>query len=581
MSCIIKNGEYLDRNGNPSILYKDLVEKVGKTSASDLFVLAYSDAFVRENPQTTEEPQADKVIEFARILNENSQPLTTDEKVEVQMMLAEFPQIENTTELLVRLEKAFYKDGLFAPSYDSLTEYLYSKYEAENLLSDLTLLSRAKESIEKLKRTEVLENTTSIEAIKKSDELNTFGKFKVLNPYIVNQDAIENYGGREEVDLSEVDESITEDYLKQFKRIPVIDDSGNAVLDKIVYENASKVVDDITVLQSQTEEELRKRLLDYGIEVGEVDPYILADFLTNPTLENTNALNANSPQREKVLAIENQDRDLVYLETLKTEEDLFNTLNLLQTEVANVYHRIEKVDFEQMKEALFLDDNITELQAYKDYFGYNTSPQREEQEFTNSAIETDVNYLKNDFVADFNAEILKNPNSEFYNKFQVNEKGISLKYADPISINQIETYLKDGVKLGKELADYSVISKNLPNFKEEVEMNSVLWAVNNKEQLKVPGTEVTTIDKTTIIVKNEVEDFLNYNNRVFQLQNKEGNNSVYMELEVLEDLDYFQIEVGLKEYTDQIKLKQQKLENYNTIKKNFKKVDLEDNFDCV
>lgn len=696
MSCTIKNGKYFAPNGEESILYKDLESKLGSAQASDLFVLAYTDGFRRQYPQsfsapkkegeykldnskinygdyinpftgkstnqielklietpkkyrgqgqakrvlneflaytdslgkdvalivsprdkeTSEkglykfykdagfvmspsgvemiryrknsaydkngEPKANKVIEFARELNEETEPLSFAEQQEVKIMMTEFPFVQTSVDLLGYLENAFYKDGLFNPTIKSLTDRLYSKYEAENLLSDVKLLAKVKTAIEKLKRTETIENLVVVESNIKTNEINSFGKFKLANPYIIRQDLIEELGGTENPDLSEVvDKEVTEEFLAEFKRIPVIDEQGNPVLNKVVYENAAKIVDSVEVFESLTEEELKEKLLDYGIKLGKVDPFILKNFLENPSVENTLALNENSPQREKVIKIENQERDLVFLETNKTEEELFNELNLLQTETYNVYHRTEKVDFEEMKQALNLDENISELQAYKDYFGYNTpSIIKNTPSFTSSIIETDVDYLKEDFVADFNAEVLKNPTHEFYNKFEVNEKGISLKYNDPISIAQIQAYIQDDVKLGKELADYSIISKNMPNLKEGISYEDrLLEAVNNKENLKKP-TNVSPVDRNTILVENETNEFLNYNGEVFQLKNKEGNSSVYMKIATENDLNYYQTEVFTQDYLDQVRITEQKLDKYSRVKKLFKDKDLGDAFSC-
>ena len=43
-------------------------------------------------------------------------------------------------------------------------------------------------------------------------------------------------------------------------------------------------------------------------------------------------------------------------------------------------------------------------------------------------------------------------------------------------------------------------------------------------------TNVSPVDRNTILVENETNEFLNYNGEVFQLKNKEGNSSVYMKI---------------------------------------------------
>ena len=155
-----------------------------------------------------------------------------------------------------------------------------------------------------------------------------------------------------------------------------------------------------------------------------------------------------------------------------------------------------------------------------------------------------------------------------------------MKYNDPVSIAQIQAYLQDDVKLGKELADYSVISKNMPNLKEGVSYEDrLLEAVNNRNLLKKPKI-VSPVDRNTILVENETNEFLNYNGEVFQLKNKEGNSSVYMKINTENDLNYYQTEVFTQDYLDQVKVAEQKLDKYNNTKKLFKEKDLGDNFSC-
>lgn len=563
MGCQIKGNEYFAPNGQDSKLYKDLVEKIGENKANDLFIFAYSKIVDFKSLDENGEPDVNKVLELATKQNASKKTLTIAEQVEMQM---QFPNYENSIELLADFENAFYDNGQFSPTKKTLTKSLYSEFEAENLLSDLTLLSQVKDSIERLKNTQNVEYSMFVESKYKSSDLNIFGKFKTLNPYIEQQDLIEKFGGIESDEVE--DKSITTDY----KRIPVIDEDGNVITDKVIYPNAVKLIED---LDNITEE----KLLDYGIDAQKIRTEVIMNFLQNPSEENTARVNKDVPQREKVIKTDNQDRDLIFLETIKTEEQLFQEQGLIQTEIENVYHRVEKVDEQELRDFLKADEKVLEHELYKQYYNY-TSPIKTEKKYT--PINADLEYLKEEFIADFNAEILKNPTHEFYNKFYVNEKGINLKYSDPISLNQIEAYLEDGVKLGEELKQYSTISKNMPNFNKETvtQPNSRLLAINNTSSLKTLSTFVTPIDKNSILAKNETEQFVNYNNEVFELKNKEGDNSVYMKLNTTKDVNYFQTEVETQEYVDQIKIKQGRLEDYTNPQKNYKKQDLDDNFNC-
>lgn len=566
MSCQIKNGKYFAKNGQESKLYKDLVEKVGENKASDLFIFAYSKISYFKSLDENGEPSVNKVLELATKQNASKKTLMIAEQVDMQI---QFPNYQNSTELLADFENAFYDSGQFAPTKKTLTKSLYSAFEAENLLSDLTLLSQVKDSIERLKNTKNVEYTMSVESKYKSSDLNIFGKFKTLNPYILEQDLIEKFGGIESDEVE--DKSITTDY----KRIPVIDENGNAIINKVIYPNAVKLIED---LDNITEE----KLFDFGIDASKIKTEVIMDFLQNPSEENTARVNKDAPQREKVIKTDKQDRDLVFLETTKTEEQLFEEQSLIQTEIENVYHKVGKVDEQELRDFLKVGEKVLEHELYKQYYKYNTPSQ---SNFTPSFSPSlsNLEYLKGDFLADFNAEILKNPSHEFYNKFHVNEKGINLKYSDPISLNQIEAYLEDGVKLGEELKQYSTISKNIPNFNKQIQTqpNSRLEAVNNISSLKTLSTFVTAIDKNTIFAKNETEQFINYGNEVFELKNKEFDNSVFTKLNITKDVNYFQTEVETQQYVDQVRIKQSKIENFNTLRKHHKESELSDNFNCV
>ena len=120
----------------------------------------------------------------------------------------------------------------------------------------------------------------------------------------------------------------------------------------------------------------------------------------------------------------------------------------------------------------------------------------------------------------------------------------------------------------------------MPNLKEDVSYEDrLLEAVNNRNLLKKPKI-VSPVDRNTILVENETNEFLNYNGEVFQLKNKEGNSSVYMKINTENDLNYYQTEVQVQDYLDQVKVAEQKLDKYNNTKKLFKEKDLGDNFSC-
>lgn len=515
------------------------------------------------------EINAESVLEYATQLNENTEPLSPVEQQEVRMLMTEFPEIEDSDELSDQLTKAFYKNGLFAPTRNSLKS-LYSKYESDLILSDVNLLGQVKESIEKLKRTPKIYNTTVLPSTYKTNDLNAFGKLKVENPYIIDQDIVEQYGGIENADLSEIkNRDITQEYLDQFKRVPALYEDGSPIIEEVIYTDAIKTVDNPKIFEAvdailnapdivdttKIEQKLSNWLLNYGINIEGFTKELLPSlklFIENPSIENTQlfsdvyreVFNIPIKQREYVTKLDNKDRDLVYMQTNQSEQVLFDTQNLLQTPTQNVYHRIERVDFEQMKEAFNLTDDITELQAYKNYFNYTENPVLDPQEFYPIEINNSADYLTNEFIADFNVEKLKNPQSELYNKFKITEKGIEQIYKDPISMAQIMAELADESKMSVALQEYSIMSKQMENLIDDNiiplnnKYNNRLFAINNFSKIKVANGDITLLNSNTAVVKNGTEEFLNIENELFELVDKEGNENIYIRIDKNSNLDY-------------------------------------------
>jgi hypothetical protein len=587
------------------------LNNMGITSENNRVVTPYPANTFDKNGEV----KAEKVIEFAREQNEITEPLSFVEQQQVRIAMSEFPNLQDSVQLTQKMQEAFYsKDGLFSPTQKSLTlSGMYSKYEINKVLSDVIILGNIKETVEKLKRTELIYNTKTTANPTKTGEFNLLGKVGIENSDIVKQDLIQELGGTVDPDLSEVqDKTITQEYLQEFKRVPVINENGEVLVEEVIYAGTVKLVDKpevfraIDAIESAPEivdttnlqNKLSKWLLDFGINIQGFTRELLPslrEMLQSPSNENVAAFsevyrevfNAPVKTKEKVIKIDKKERDLVFLETNRTEQELFDDLNLLKTETPNIYHVIEKVDFEQMIESLKLDPNISELQAYKDYFNYNEVQSVPSKEFNPVILQNDVNYLTKEFITDFNIEKLKNPESGFYNKFEITEKGIELKYADPISMAEIQAHLKDGVKLGEQIAEYSLISKQMPNLAQQTARNlgtkfeKRVDAVNNFEKVKKAKGVFSKVNQDILIAKNETAEFLRNGEDLFELQTKEGNMSVFGKIARNEDLNYNEMNPqGVEPLTQKLILNISKLDSYVEIKKNWNNADLGENFDC-
>ena len=129
----------------------------------------------------------------------------------------------------------------------------------------------------------------------------------------------------------------------------------------------------------------------------------------------------------------------------------------------------------------------------------------------------------NDFVADFATEKLKNP-TEFNRQFKITETGIELASNDIITLETVKAYIQDGAKYSREIADYSLLSKDMPNLKEkdsftvESVQDKRIKAVNDINSVSKPTTEITIIDEESFSAPNETNQFLRLGNDIFEQQ---------------------------------------------------------------
>ena len=272
-----------------------------------------------------------------------------------------------------------------------------------------------------------------------------------------------------------------------------------------------------------------------------------------------------------IIIMKNTKRDLVYLETFKTEEQLFEELNLIQTETPNVYHRVEKVDIQELKDYLKNENQFAkEHELYKEYFEYG-KVENPQKTFTPIQIETDLTYLKTDFVSNFYIEQLKNQNNDFYKSFEINENGIQLKSAK--DLQKVKDYIKvnQDNKLIKELEDYSVISRHLPLLKTDLTQTDVdnkTHLLNNPQLIKEATSEIINVDSNSVFVKNSAEEIIKIGNNIYELKGTEGNKSYYIKTDFKSNTNYFTKYKNTDDYTNSINISTPQIEQYNKINNN-------------
>ena len=573
-SKLIKFYESLGFRSLDSFLPQEMTRKAKKVSKGEDIPQPTSENFYPNG-----EVKAEEVINYAEENFKPLQPLSEKEKVDLVNL--DIQGVETSDELYHELYNAFYdKDGMFKPNPKKMRK-IYSESEINNILENVEVQAKVKETIERLRNTEefdivkieVDENFTF-----KTLETNSIGQYKTNNPL-------------QEKELFE-----KENELNGYVKIPTINEYGEVIQEKLIYDNAVKFIDNGKIKtavntivnahpQASTEKleaKVQKWLLEYGLDVRNLlreDYTTLNNFINNPSEENTialeQALGFERKDKQTAVKIENTNRSYRYLKTTKSEEQLFDELSLIQTNEPNVYHQVNKIDEQEMRDILDSQDlTVPEYQLYKDYYEY-------ESQITASDIqtntETDINYLMDEFVADFSIEKLKNPNDEFLNQFKITESGIEMVSQDETSLAKV----KAGISNYPQLADYSLISKNLPNLKEanpyqiQTKESKRVQAVNNKHNIPTPKTEVKIIDNDFVEAKNETADFIKIGEDIYEQQEQ----GIYSKLQFEENPNYYVMKVEAPKYK-LIEQNEIKTED-KTVKSMISKEQNDENFGCL
>jgi len=283
----------------------------------------------------------------------------------------------------------------------------------------------------------------------------------------------------------------------------------------------------------------------------------LETFLEEQTSENLEAIEQGAPRTKTVNIKDNTDRDYVYFENIEntSEQELFDNLSIIKTDVPNVYHRVEKVEGEN------------NYQLYKDYFGYKN---KEEKQFEKPAIEIEnEEYLKDEFVADFN---ITNKHEDI---FKIDENGIYLSSNDPITIAKAKAIIKDNNL--KQLGEYSALSKRMPTL-IEAETSVRLQAVNNIDTLPKPA-EVEIVNNN-IILTNTEDKFIQQNGQVYEMQQKINGQSIYGRLDTGQRTEGFMVGKVMPARIIEAKEIGQLIQNNKAKNKMSKTKEVESYFEC-
>ena len=164
-----------------------------------------------------------------------------------------------------------------------------------------------------------------------------------------------------------------------------------------------------------------------------------------------------------------------------------------------------------------------------------------------SIFSEDINnqdYLKSDFISDFNKKALKEKlkkskeYQEFYSNFEINNNGINLINNDPVTFSVIEKYLDTN----KDLVNYLRLNKKgidlLPKTIEQIPTDEVFtrnFYSNYPEKVPLFKGSFNQLTENTIIAETK-EPFIRVKDGIYELVVGFGNKGAYGKLKINNDL---------------------------------------------
>lgn len=610
MACIFlrnSQGEIIDvrkPDSSPSELFRNAFNKFGdRQQAIDIAAIGYSEVFQQET-----EPSLNDVLFYISKTNGNQRELSAQQKQDLKSSLMAF-NVSDIDEARIKLNKAFYNsENIFLPTLSSLTNSgLYSQYETQTILNDISLQERIKSALEGLNNTDYNEEEYAAyndlaDINEKLSDFNSFGKLNTINPYVVRQNILDNLAdppsrvwfddNLQNLEYQNINPEALYQEMQEYKRAEEWADIDGNIVTSIpqtdtlsLLEQTKKVTGDLSAINniqyildlsdeviadnneqvSLILDAVEQNMLNEGLNVIGLNSRVndenlktflssLEQFLLTPTEgitqnfvnEYNKFFEVDTTPRTVVLKPSDLNRNYVYLRTTKSEEELLSENSILKVK-ADTFIKVRRQPLDRLYSILNITptevqqriselenvvnpDLAEELILNKIYFNLPINPQTEinysEQQNNNEVFES----VTEDFVSDFYIAGLKEKYKDsplwknFYNNFEVTATGLNMIYSDPISIDNMKSWMQEISKnLSDNLTNYSISSKNMPslanNFGEDIidtlDSQRAL-AVNYPETVEKVSSESVRINEDIIIAKNNLQQFIRVGNEVYE-----------------------------------------------------------------
>ena len=368
----IVNGEVLEK------LNYDLIREDYGVSENEIRSLIdkYEKAFDRLELISEEvqlEPTLQEVTNYVASNNKTDSELNKNQKADLINVLISTPNF--------KAEDFYDEFGMF-----KIPQKYYSRYELMTINE-----AEVKQAVDALLNTEFTPNIEPVENAQKINEKNAFGKLINLNPNIVKKEAIKAIVLSDESEVPYGAESFLEE-SKNYKKADVLietldgelisakNNNTEQILPIVVKESfKTDLIDSIQNLSLNTlkqgEEQtkivlkaIENDLISQGVDaIGLSDKSIDQDlldylntaktFINLPTKENTKIyaeksdiyFERDTTPKKDIVKSEKTDRTYIKLNTNKTEEELYESKGLIQSELGKgIYIQTAKESLEEL-----------------------------------------------------------------------------------------------------------------------------------------------------------------------------------------------------------------------------------------
>lgn len=539
MSCnlIFKDGKLdrvVDNLGNLSQLYKEATTKFGEQDGLNVYLASKSKEFIDVFGENGE-PTLQTVVNFIAENNKTQEELTNDHKSDIiNLSISATPNFN-----LRDFVNSFYDNlGLF--SISAKLKPFYSEYELRNLQNDVDLQTKVKNSVERLKNTQDVEELvlpSPSEKIEKTAEINSFGKLTNINPHTTTKQQIDEVVGltRDEFDQLAYPEEIYVEAQKYQKAevymevdgqiIPAKNNNTEIIIPLVVREsyNISMMQNiqgitarNIAVLQNSSEatstilKAVEDDLILDGIDaIGLSEQPINEDlliylntlntFLISPNAQNVQQyaevsdifFERNVEPKTQAIKTDKTDREFVKLNTTLTEEEVYEQVGLLK--VGNETY------IKTSKEGL--EDLYTNLRTYTEKFPQNKTLEEHIQEQIGTEAYRDFRNAENAeaialYKMYFNVQQSSNYVAQFENvNFTGNINYLTNEYISDFYIESLKEKQKNSTKWKNFYSNFEVNEKgiNLLNADEITARQVELYADENLRQYSLLSKQMPNL----------------------------------------------------------------------------------------